>query len=152
ASREWRVANRNARKIYSLFTIRHSLSSSDHVRQEPEEPRPLDGAGKLALLLRRDRSDAARHGLAALGGVTLQQPHVLVFDLRAVGAGERAGLAAAEERSAGLLRGKCHGSYSSPAPALSSAPSRGGRLSRSRSRSPRKPPRSRSRSRSPRKP
>src|SRR5215831_3606380 len=130
ANSEWRIGNASGSIRYSPLAIR----LSDHVRQQPEEPRPLDGAGKLALLLRRDRSDAARHDFAALGDVALQQPHVLVVDFRRIGAGERAGLAAAEERSAGLLRGKCHGPYSSAA-ALSSAPSRGGRPSRSRSRS-----------------
>src|SRR5437879_6228906 len=80
----------------------------DHIRQKAEKARPLDGARKLALLLRRDRGDAARHDLAPLGHVTLQQFHVLVVDLRCVGAGKRTRLAAAEERPAGRQLGKAH--------------------------------------------
>ena len=41
-----------------------------------------------------------RHDLAALGDEALQQLHVLVVDLRRIGAGERAGLLAAEEGTA----------------------------------------------------
>ena len=51
--------------------------------------------------LARHRGDARRHDLAALGNVALQELHVLVVDLRRVIAGERAGLAAAEEGPAG---------------------------------------------------
>src|SRR6185436_519398 len=69
------------------------------VRQEAEEARPLDGAGELALLAGRDRGDAARHELAALGDVAAEEPRVLVVDLRRVIAGERTGLAAAMERA-----------------------------------------------------
>src|SRR5215475_7877796 len=114
---------------------------ADHVRQQSEEARALDRLRELALLLRRHRGDATWHDLAALGDVALQQPRVLVVDLGRIGARERAGLAAAEERPASLGWCKAHGDYSS----LPVASSRGGRLSRSRSR---KPPRSRSRSRS----
>src|SRR5215211_2658776 len=74
----------------------------DHVVQQTEKARPLDGARKLALLLGRDRRNAARHDLAALRDVALQQLHVLVVDLRRVRARERAGLAAAEEGAAPL--------------------------------------------------
>src|ERR1043165_429236 len=77
-------------------------SLPDDVVQKPEEARPLDCARKLTLFFCRDRSDAAWHDLAALGNVTLQQLHVFVIDLRRVGTGERAGLAAAEERAAPL--------------------------------------------------
>src|SRR6516165_5691370 len=121
---------------------------ADHIRQQSQKAGAFDGPRQLPLLLGGHRCNPTRHDLAAFGDVALQQPHVLVVDLRRVGAGERAGLAAAEERPAGLLRGECHGSYSSPVPALSSVLSRGGRLSRSRSRSrsPRKPPPPRSRS------
>src|SRR5208282_896040 len=50
----------------------------------------LDRLGKLALLLGRDRGDAARHDLAALGQEALQQLDVLVVDLGRVGRRERA--------------------------------------------------------------
>src|SRR6185436_1688914 len=80
----------------------------DHVVEKSEEARPLDRARQLTLLLGRDRGDAARNDLAALGDVTLQELHVLVVDLRRVGAGERAGLAAAEERTAGRKLGEAH--------------------------------------------
>src|SRR5206468_3249620 len=73
-----------------------------HVVQQSEKARPLDCARKLALLLGRDRRNAARHDLAAFGNVALQQLHVLVVDLRRVGPGKRTGLAAAEERPAAL--------------------------------------------------
>src|SRR5882757_9364337 len=104
---------------------------SDHVRQQSEKPRALDGLCQLTLLLGGDRGDAARHDFAALGDVALQQSNVLVVDLRRIGAGERAGLAAAKERPAGLrLRrsGKCHGRHSSvcATAGASSAASRGG--------------------------
>src|SRR5262249_4401854 len=107
-----------------------------------------------------DALPISRYDLAALGDVTLQQPHILVVDLGGIGAGKRTGLAAAKERPAGLRWGKRHGGYSST-PAgrgSSSSPPRAGRLSRSRSRSrrgwprsrSRKPPRSRSRKPKPR--
>src|SRR5213594_3905297 len=67
------------------------------IGQEAEEAGALDGLGEDALLLGGDRGDAARHHLAALGDVALQQLHVLVVDLGRVRAGERAGLAAPEE-------------------------------------------------------
>src|SRR6266852_1846144 len=142
-----------------LFATRYSpfavLFSADYIGQEPEEAGALDGARELALLLGGHRGDPARHDLAALGDVTLQQPHVLVIDLGRIGAGERTGLAAAEERPAGLRLGRCHGRHSSlVSGATSSPPSRGGRLSRSRRCSPRSrsrmPPRSRSRKPKPR--
>src|SRR4051812_22452737 len=83
----------------------------DHVIQQPEKARPLDRARKLALLLGRDRGDAARHDFAALRDIALQQLHVLVVDLRCVGAGERTGLAAAEERAASLRGCELHDAY-----------------------------------------
>src|SRR6266849_6482203 len=70
------------------------------VGQEGEEARALDRLGQLALLLGRDRGDAARHDLAALGDEALQQLDVLVVDLGRAWAGERAGFAAPEERTA----------------------------------------------------
>src|SRR6266436_1489792 len=118
------------------------------VRQQAEETCALDGARELALLLGRDGRDAARHDLAALGDVAHQQLGILVVDLRRVRARERAGLAAAEKRTACTSFGHC--SYSSSA-VSTTASSRGRRGPRSPrkppSRSPRKPP-----SRSPRKP
>src|SRR5215467_15591206 len=49
--------------------------------------------------LSADTADTARHDLAALRNVALQQAHVLVVDLRRIGAGERACLAPAKERA-----------------------------------------------------
>src|SRR5262249_50135958 len=119
-------------------------ASPDHIRQEPQETCALDRPRELTLLLGRHCSDAAWHDLAALGHVALQQAGVLVVDLRRIGPGERASLAAAEERPAGLRWCKAHGGHSSVASAAV-ASSRGGRLSRRWSpRSPRarKSPRS----------
>src|SRR5690348_2256952 len=83
---------------------------ADHVGQGTEEARALDRLRELALLLGRHRGDAGGHDLAALGDVTLQQLHVLVVDLRRIGARERAGLAAAEEGTArAALSCECHG-------------------------------------------
>src|SRR4030095_12230950 len=65
--------------------------------QQAEEAGALDGLGEGALLLGRHGRDAARHHLAALGDVALQQLNVLEVDLGRVGAGERAGRAAPEE-------------------------------------------------------
>src|SRR5690606_38197173 len=78
--------------------------SADDVGQKREEARALDGAGEFTLLLGGNRRDAARNDLAALRDVALQELHVLVIDLRGVGAGEGAGLATAEE---GPARGGC---------------------------------------------
>src|SRR5690349_11121849 len=121
--------------------------SPDDVRQQPEETRALDGAGEFALLLGGDRRDAARHDLAALGDVAHQQLGILVIDLRRVRTRERAGLAAAEKRTACTSFSHC--SYSSSLLLPASASSRGRRGPRSPrkpppSRSPRKPPPSRS--------
>src|SRR5690242_21956624 len=79
---------------------RPKFSLADDVRKQTQEPRALDGASELTLLLGGDRRDAARHDLAALGDVTHQQLGILVVDLRRIGARERAGLAAAEKRTA----------------------------------------------------
>src|SRR6476646_11516680 len=86
-----------------------SMASSlfQQVRKEGEEARTLDGLGQQALLLGRDRGDAARHDLAALREEALQELHVLVVDLRRVIAGEGAGLATPEEGPAG--RAACGG-------------------------------------------
>src|ERR1700716_1537771 len=119
----------------------------DDVGQQAEETRALDGAREFALLLGGNRSDAARHNLAALGNVTHQQFGILEVDLRRIRTRERAGLAATEKRTACTSFG--HDSYSSPATTSSSRGRRGPRSPRKPppSRSPRKPP-----SRSPRKP
>src|SRR4051794_5602608 len=127
------------------------MTLADHVRKQTEKARALDGAREFALLLGGDGGDAARHDLAALGNVTHQQLGILVVDLRRIRARERAGLAAAEKRTAGT--GFSHDAYSSIA-AVGASSSRG----RRGPRSPRKPPPSRSPprkpppSRSPRKP
>ncbi|EAS50166.1 hypothetical protein SI859A1_01529 [Aurantimonas manganoxydans SI85-9A1] len=71
------------------------------VGQKAEEARALDGLGKSPLVLLRHGRDARRHDLATLGNVALQQAHVLVVDLRRIGAGERVGLATAMEGPAG---------------------------------------------------
>src|SRR5215469_8764534 len=129
---------------------RSSRFLANDVGKQTEETRALDGAGELTLLLGGNGCDAARHDLAALGDVTHQQLGILVVDLRRVGTRERAGLAAAEKRTACTSFSHC--SYSS-SPLGASASSRGRRGPRSPrkpppSRSPRKPPPSRS----PRKP
>src|SRR3954468_24197698 len=126
---------------------------ANDVGQQAQEPRALDGAGKLTLLLRGNRGDAARHDLAALGDVTHQQLGVLVVDLRSIRARERAALAATEKRAACTSFSHCSYSPSVVVVVVVSASSRG----RCGPRSPRKPPPSRSPprkppSRSPRKP
>src|SRR5260370_22170844 len=70
------------------------------VGKQAEKTRPLDRPRQLALLLGRYRGDAARHDLAALRDEALQEPHVLVIDLRRIGPRERAGFAPAKERPA----------------------------------------------------
>ena len=50
-----------------------SCRLADHVGQQAEEARALDRLREFALLLGRHRGDAARHDLAALGDVALQQ-------------------------------------------------------------------------------
>src|SRR5271170_5772583 len=83
-----------------ITSILVSPRSADHVRKQPKKTRALDRLSELALLLCRNRGDAARHDLAALGHEPLQQLGVLVVDFRHIGARERAALAAAEERAA----------------------------------------------------
>src|SRR5690606_31676273 len=70
------------------------------VGHEADEAGALDGPGQFALLLGRNGGDAARHDLAALRDVAREQAHILVVDPGRVGAGERAGLAPALERTA----------------------------------------------------
>src|SRR5579871_5907793 len=72
----------------------------DQVGQQRQEAGALDRLGEFTLLLGRYRGDATRHDLAALGNEALQEAHVLVVDLRRIGAGERAALAAAGEGTA----------------------------------------------------
>src|SRR5712672_4864796 len=146
ADREFLLKHDLIRKTGTHFS--GSCCLPDHVRQQAEETRALDRAREFTLLLGGDGGDAARHDLAALGNVTHQKLGILVVDLRRVRARERAGLAAAEKRTACTSFGHC--SYSSSA-VSTTASSRGRRGPRSPrkppSRSPRKPP-----SRSPRKP
>src|SRR6516165_11599522 len=80
--------------------FRTSSVLADHIRQQSEKTRALDGARELALLFSRYCGDAARHHFAALGNIALQKLDVLVIDLGRVGAGERAALTAAKERAA----------------------------------------------------
>src|ERR1700736_1584863 len=101
---------------------------ADHVRQQPEETRALDGAREFTLLLGGDGGDAARHDLAALGHVTHQQLGILVVDLRRIRARERAGLATAEKRPACTSFG--HDAYSSTTASASSRGRRGPRSPR----------------------
>src|ERR1700737_4473585 len=101
---------------------------ANHIRQQTEKTRALDGAREFALLLGGDGGDAARHDLAALGDVTHQQLGILVVDLRRIGTRERAGLAAAEKRTACTSFG--HDSYSSIAASASSRERRGPRSPR----------------------
>src|SRR5450631_1439576 len=100
---------------------------ANDVRQQTEETRALDGARELTLLLGGDGGDAARHDLAALGHITHQQLGILVVDLRRIRARERAGLAAAEKRTA--CTSFSHDSYS-PTTASSSRGRRGPRSPR----------------------
>src|SRR5207302_8822177 len=97
------------------FDRRHACRRSgnlpDHVRQQAEETRALDGASEFTLLLGGDGGDTARHDLAALGDVTHQKLGILIVDLRRVRTRERAGLATAGNRSA--CTRFVHASYSS---------------------------------------
>src|ERR1700709_1077355 len=122
---------------------------TNDVRQQTEETRALDGARELTLLLGGDGGDAARHDLAALGHVPHQQLGILVIDLRRIRTRERAGLAAAEKRTA--CTSFSHDSYSSTAGVAASS-SRGRRGPRSPRKPPPSPPRKPPPSRSPRKP
>src|SRR5690606_943084 len=93
---------------------RHGTFLFYQKRQQGQVTRPLDGGRQLALFLGGNRSDAARHDLAALGHIALQQLDILIVNLRRAFPGKRAGLAAAEKRAA-----LCVSHYSSPS--LSSA-------------------------------
>src|ERR1700724_4192291 len=122
---------------------------ADHVRQQTEKARALDGAREFTLLLGGDGGDAAWHDLAALGHVTHQQLGILVVDFRRIRTRERAGLAATEKRTA--CTSFSHDSYSSTA-AVAASSSRGRRGPRSPRKPPPSPPRKPPPSRSPRKP
>src|SRR6266704_60279 len=128
------IGNRATREPYenarpAARTPRVDITElTDHVRQQPEETRALDGAREFALLLGGDGGDAARHDLAALGDITHQQLGILVVDLRRVRTRERAGLAAAEKRTA--CTSFSHDSYSSTAVSASSRGRRGPRSPR----------------------
>src|SRR5215207_7350670 len=111
---------------------------ANNVGQQAEETRALDGAREFTLLLGGDGGDAARHDLAALGHITHQQLGILVVDLRRIRTRERAGLAAAEKRTA--CTSFSHGSYSSTAGVVASS-SRGRRGPRSPRNPPPSPPR-----------
>src|ERR1700738_4573311 len=104
------------------------MLSANNVRQQTEETRALDGAREFALLLGGDGSDAAPHDLAPLGHVTHQQLGILVVDLRRIRTRERAGLAAAEKRTA--CTSFSHDSYSSITASTSSRGRRGPRSPR----------------------
>src|SRR3954468_14371412 len=124
---------------------------ANDVGQQAQEPRALDGAGELTLLLRGYRGDAARHDLAALGDVAHQELGVLVVDLRSIRARERAALATTEKRATCTSFSHCSYSPSVVVVVVVVSTSSRGR------RGPRKPPPSRSPprkppSRSPRKP
>src|SRR3974390_3031607 len=83
------------------------MAASLHdVGEERHETRPLDGLGEKPLLAGGNGSDARRHDLAALGNEALQELHVLVVDLRRIGAREGARLLAAKEGTA--LSGLAH--------------------------------------------
>src|SRR5258708_17190586 len=100
---------RTSSPIWPSFSTRASRitcmagPSLHDIGQERHEAGALDGVGQDALLLVADRGDAGRHDLAALGNEALQQLHILVIDLGRVIAGERAGLLATEEGTAGAV-------------------------------------------------
>src|SRR6185312_4619371 len=89
-----RFSTRSRRMMFmAMSSLLHEIG------QEAEMAGALDRLGQLALLLGRNRGDAARHDLAALGHEALEQAHVLVIDRGGVLGRERAGLAAAEKRA-----------------------------------------------------
>src|SRR5690348_10802791 len=67
------------------------------VGQQREVTRPLDRGRELALVERLGARDAARHDLAGLGDVLLQDREILVVDLLHALGGEAAELATARE-------------------------------------------------------
>src|SRR5690606_1554685 len=99
---------------FSTRSSRTTFILLHHVRQEGQVASALDGLGQFALLLGGNGGDARGHDLAAFGNVTLKQLHVLVVDLRCVGAREGADLATtiegATSSGAGAGRGARGGS------------------------------------------
>ena len=93
----------------------------NEVRQQAKETRTLDRPRKLALLLGGNRGDPARHHLAALRYVTLQQLHVLVIDLRRLVAGGRGRSCAADRRGGAPGLASCSFQETSSLPAVSTA-------------------------------
>jgi hypothetical protein len=71
-----------------------------HVRQEPKKAGPFDGLGKLTLLFRGNCRNPARHDLAALGNIALQEPDILIINHRRVFPGKWASLAPAVKGAA----------------------------------------------------
>src|SRR3984957_12397257 len=86
STRSSRMTCMAAPLFHDIGKQRHKAGAFDRVRQD-------------ALILIGHRGDAAGHDLAALGDVTLQQLHILVIDLGRIGAGERIGFLAPEERT-----------------------------------------------------
>src|ERR1700744_593069 len=97
---------RTSSPIWPSFSTRSSRmtcmvrSSLHDIGKQRHEAGALDRVRQGALVLGRDRGDARRNNLAALGNVTLQELHILVVDLGRVGAGEGIGLLAPEEGTA----------------------------------------------------
>src|SRR3974390_1021807 len=83
------------------------VASAYHIWQQAKKTRAFDGAGKLSLLLSRNRRYSAWYDLPTFGNIALQQSHVLVVDLRCIGAGEGTRLSASKEWPPGLLLREC---------------------------------------------
>src|SRR6185436_12347414 len=99
------------------------------IRQQRQIPRSFDRDRQLALIARAGAGDAARHDLAGLGDVLLQQFEILVVDLFDAFRGEAAELLAAE-----LTR---HAHFCSPTASPSSAGALSGSARRAASSSSR---------------
>src|SRR5260370_2269336 len=90
---------------------------ADHIGQQSEKAGAFDGPRQLPLLLGGHRRNPTRHDLAALGAIALQEPHVLIVDLRRIRAGNLTGLPPPKDYPTSLRWGKRHGWHSSVAPA-----------------------------------